>query len=150
MINEAKLNELIGRVLGDLGGAMSIAVVRMGDSLGLYKTLHAKGPLTPASLAAATATSERYGREWVWALPMRLRPWWKARPRCRQRSRRAAACNGATRRRCFCATASFFRPGYRANLVDKWLPTLDGVVDKLKAAEERWPMSDAVTGYRRS
>jgi len=27
----------------------------------------------------------------------------------------------------------FFRPGYRANLVDSWLPALDGVVDKLTA-----------------
>jgi hypothetical protein len=65
MIDEAKLNELIGRVLGDLGGAMSIAVVRMGDSLGLYKALHAKGPLTPAAVAAATGTGERYVREWL-------------------------------------------------------------------------------------
>jgi 2-polyprenyl-3-methyl-5-hydroxy-6-metoxy-1,4-benzoquinol methylase len=30
-------------------------------------------------------------------------------------------------------TARLFRPGYRANLVDAWLPALDGVVDKLKA-----------------
>jgi hypothetical protein len=65
MIDEAKLNELIGRVLGDQGGAMSIAVVRMGDSLGLYKALHAKGPLTPAAVAAATDTGERYVREWL-------------------------------------------------------------------------------------
>jgi len=27
----------------------------------------------------------------------------------------------------------FFRPGYAANLVDGWLPALDGVVDKLRA-----------------
>src|SRR4051794_3111102 len=27
----------------------------------------------------------------------------------------------------------FFRPGYNANLVDTWLPALDGVVDKLQA-----------------
>ncbi|MGH6946898.1 MAG: class I SAM-dependent methyltransferase [Kiloniellales bacterium] len=31
-----------------------------------------------------------------------------------------------------CAIARFFRPGYQANIVDKWLPALDGVVDKLK------------------
>ena len=65
MIDEAKLNELMGRMLGDLGGAMSIALVRMGDSLGLYKALHNKGPLTPAGLAAATGTAERYVREWL-------------------------------------------------------------------------------------
>lgn len=33
----------------------------------------------------------------------------------------------------FCAVAKFFRPGYRMNLVDSWLPALDGVVEKLTA-----------------
>src|SRR5262249_39164480 len=32
----------------------------------------------------------------------------------------------------FCATARFFRPGYKANLVDNWLPALNGVVEKLQ------------------
>lgn len=31
----------------------------------------------------------------------------------------------------FCATARFFRPGYQSNLVQSWLPALDGVVAKL-------------------
>ncbi len=31
----------------------------------------------------------------------------------------------------FCAVAAFFRPGYIANLVQAWLPSLEGVVDKL-------------------
>ncbi len=31
----------------------------------------------------------------------------------------------------FQGTERFFRPGYAANLVDSWLPALDGVVDKL-------------------
>ena len=31
----------------------------------------------------------------------------------------------------FCSVARFFRPGYLNNLVANWLPTLDGVVDKL-------------------
>lgn len=33
----------------------------------------------------------------------------------------------------FSGTERFFRPGYKAYLVDQWLPTLDGVVNKLKA-----------------
>jgi ubiquinone/menaquinone biosynthesis C-methylase UbiE len=32
----------------------------------------------------------------------------------------------------FCGTERFFRPGYRFNLVQSWLPALDGVVAKLK------------------
>jgi SAM-dependent methyltransferase len=34
--------------------------------------------------------------------------------------------------RLFCGTESFFRTGYRANLVSTWLPALDGVVQRLK------------------
>ena len=34
--------------------------------------------------------------------------------------------------RLFCGTESFFRTGYRANLVSAWLPALDGVVERLK------------------
>lgn len=32
----------------------------------------------------------------------------------------------------FCGTEKFFRPGYKANLVNDWLPALDGVVEKLE------------------
>ncbi|TCU11228.1 class I SAM-dependent methyltransferase [Rhizobium sullae] len=32
----------------------------------------------------------------------------------------------------FCGTDRFFRPGYKANLVANWLPSLDGVVEKLE------------------
>lgn len=34
---------------------------------------------------------------------------------------------------CFRGTDRFFRPGYAVNLVEGWLPALDGVVDKLQA-----------------
>ena len=33
----------------------------------------------------------------------------------------------------FCGTERFFRGGYRANLVDAWIPALDGVHEKLSA-----------------
>ncbi|VVT34257.1 class I SAM-dependent methyltransferase [Rhizobium sp. EC-SD404] len=32
----------------------------------------------------------------------------------------------------FCATGAFFRPGYVNNIVQNWMPSLDGVVDKLQ------------------
>src|SRR5690606_29882925 len=32
----------------------------------------------------------------------------------------------------FCAVARFFRPGYKANIIENWLPALDGVVGKLE------------------
>lgn len=34
---------------------------------------------------------------------------------------------------CFCGTDRFFRPGYAANLVDNWIPALEGVEGRLKA-----------------
>jgi Methyltransferase domain len=34
---------------------------------------------------------------------------------------------------CFCATDRFFRPGYAANLVENWIPALDGIGAKLKS-----------------
>ena len=65
MVDGTKLNEFIGRMLGDLGGALSVPLVRIGDRLGLYRALHANGPMTPGELAAKTDIAERYAREWL-------------------------------------------------------------------------------------
>src|SRR5262245_40902617 len=65
MIDEAKLNKFVGQMLGDLGGASSIAMARIGDALGLYKALHSDGPMTCAALASRTKLNERYLREWL-------------------------------------------------------------------------------------
>src|SRR5947208_14308442 len=65
MVNEGKLHQFIGQLLGDLGGASSIAMVRIGDALGLYKTLHVKGAMNSRELAAAVGADERYLREWL-------------------------------------------------------------------------------------
>ena len=44
----------------------------------------------------------------------------------------------------FHGTAKFFRPSYAANLVDAWLPALDGVVAKLEAGAN---VADVGCGY---
>ncbi len=64
-IDETKLNELVGRVLGDLGGAVSIPLVRIGDALGLYKTLKEIGSANVDELAEAAGCAPRYVREWL-------------------------------------------------------------------------------------
>lgn len=64
-VDEAKLNQFVGQMLGDLGGALSVPLVRIGDRLGLYKQLHAAGPMTPAELASKARIAERYAREWL-------------------------------------------------------------------------------------
>ena len=63
--DQAKLDAFLGQMLSDLGGAMSVALVRMGESLGLYKALDDGGPATPAELVTRTGLAERYLREWL-------------------------------------------------------------------------------------
>jgi SAM-dependent methyltransferase len=63
-IDEDKLNEFIGKAVGDLGAAMSATLILVGDRLGLYREL-AKGGMTPGELAQRTGTDERYVREWL-------------------------------------------------------------------------------------
>jgi SAM-dependent methyltransferase len=63
-INETKLNEFLGKAVGDLGAAISSTLMIVGDKLGLYKAL-AQTPSTPAELAKRTNTNERYIREWL-------------------------------------------------------------------------------------
>ncbi|HMF44982.1 MAG TPA: class I SAM-dependent methyltransferase [Polyangia bacterium] len=64
-IDENKLNAFIGRAVGDIGAAMSAALVLIGDELGLYKAMASAGPITPGELAKRTETTERYVREWL-------------------------------------------------------------------------------------
>jgi 2-polyprenyl-3-methyl-5-hydroxy-6-metoxy-1,4-benzoquinol methylase len=64
-INEEKLNELLGRFLGDFGGTLHSALAVIGDKLGLYKAMAEAGPITSEELAERTGTTERYVREWL-------------------------------------------------------------------------------------
>ena len=64
-IDEAKLEQFMGSVVGDLGATLNTALIRIGDELGLYKAMAGAGPLTPAELAERTETAERYVREWL-------------------------------------------------------------------------------------
>ena len=64
-INEDKMHEFLGKVVGDFGAALSSSLAYIGQKLGLYKALAASGPSTPAELAANTSTTERYVREWL-------------------------------------------------------------------------------------
>ncbi|MDY6982103.1 MAG: methyltransferase domain-containing protein [Pseudomonadota bacterium] len=49
--------------------------------------------------------------------------------------------------RLFCGVAAFFRSGYTANLVPKWLPALDGVVERLRKGIK---VADVGCGYGHS
>jgi 2-polyprenyl-3-methyl-5-hydroxy-6-metoxy-1,4-benzoquinol methylase len=63
-VDEQRLNAFLGKAVGDLGAAVSAALVSIGDELGFYKALAAE-PLTPGELAVRTGTNERYVGEWL-------------------------------------------------------------------------------------
>ena len=63
-LNPDKLNQLVGKMLGDLGGAYSVPTVRIGFKLGLFASLHTDGAATAVELARRTGLAERYVREW--------------------------------------------------------------------------------------
>jgi SAM-dependent methyltransferase len=64
-VDEAKLQALVGKAIGDLGATLSTAMISIGDRLGLFQALASAAAATPAELAARTGTVERYVREWL-------------------------------------------------------------------------------------
>jgi len=63
-VDMEKLNDFIGRFVGDLGTVVHAGMVVIGERLGFYKALAAQ-PMTSAKLAAKTKTDERYVRGWL-------------------------------------------------------------------------------------
>lgn len=58
-IDEGRLQDLLSTMVSELGAAATGALIVVGDSLGLYKSLAAQGPPTSTELAARTGTTER-------------------------------------------------------------------------------------------
>jgi len=63
--NPDKLNELVGKLVGDLGAALAGASILLGDRLGLYKAMSDGTPVTSSELAKKSNLHERYVREWL-------------------------------------------------------------------------------------
>ena len=59
------MNELVGKLVGDLGVSFAGAGILLGDRLGLYKAMADGAPVTSADLAKKTGLHERYVREWL-------------------------------------------------------------------------------------
>lgn len=169
-IDDVKLHAFMGKMVGDMGAAMSGALVIVGAKLGLYKALAEIGPATSEALAARTGLAERYVREWLAAqaasgfvdydadahafamspeqaaaLADEESPVYVAsafeliasayidEPKITDAFRTGKGVGWHEHHEClFRGTERFFRPGYRANLVQSWLPALDGVVDRLR------------------
>ena len=173
-INETALQNLVGKMVGDLGAVVSGALVVLGDRLGLYRALAEVGPADSAKLATHTGLDERYVREWlanqaasdyvnyepksgcfsmsaeqkaVFAdadSPVAMTGGFYAaasvyhdEPRVAEAFRTGGGLAWQEHHNClFCGTEKFFRPGYAANLVQNWLPALDGVHAKLEAGAQ--------------
>ncbi|UVO49348.1 methyltransferase domain-containing protein [Sphingomonas sp. SUN019] len=169
--NEERLHALVGKMLGDLGGAYSVPTARIGYRLGLFDALHRDGPATAAELAErAGGLAERYVREWAMAQaangyvdydaasgrfalnpeqamvfavtdsPVYLRGAFdlaaamiEGEPKVEAGFRDGSGVAWGDSAGClFCAVGAFFRPGYVNNIVQNWLPALDGVGPKLE------------------
>ena len=63
-IDNGKLQEFLGKFVGDLGATVAAGNVVLGHNLGLYKAL-ATGPATAEELASRTKTDPRYVAEWL-------------------------------------------------------------------------------------
>jgi 2-polyprenyl-3-methyl-5-hydroxy-6-metoxy-1,4-benzoquinol methylase len=165
----AKLEQFMGKMIGDMGAAMSGSLVITGAKLGLYKALAEGGPASSGELAERTGYDERYLREWLSAQaasgfidydegadrfslnpeqamalanensPVYVAPAFEViasayidEPKITDAFRTGAGVGWHEHHEClFRGTEKFFRPGYQANLVSAWLPSLDGVVEKL-------------------
>jgi SAM-dependent methyltransferase len=170
-INQAALQNLVGKMVGDLGAVVSGALVVLGDRLGLYRALAEVGPADSATLASRTGLDERYVREWlanqaasgyvnyepnsgcfsmsaeqkaVFADPespvamtggfYSAASVYHDEPKVAEAFRTGGGVAWQDHHNClFCGTEKFFRPGYAANLVQNWIPALDGVQAKLEA-----------------
>lgn len=168
-MDEAKLQDFMGKLVNDMGAAALLANLILGDELGLYRAMADSQFITPEQLADKTGCNARLLREWLsaqaasgymehhtgqfrlpeeqaMALAIEDSPVYAAGGASviaalyHDKDKLVAAMRGdgalpwGDHHPCmFSGTERFFRPGYRANLVSQWLPTLTGVVDKLTA-----------------
>jgi SAM-dependent methyltransferase len=68
MIMTMTTEAFVGKVLADTTGLTTTVLAWIGDELGLWKDLHARGAATSAELAARTKLAERPVREWASAM----------------------------------------------------------------------------------
>jgi 2-polyprenyl-3-methyl-5-hydroxy-6-metoxy-1,4-benzoquinol methylase len=170
VLDEARLHEFVGKMLGDLGGAMGVPTVRIGFRLGLFDALQ-QGSATARELAQRAGNlHERYVREWALAQtangyvdydpaserfsispeqamvfcvedsPVYLRGAFEliaamieAEHKVEECFRHGTGVRWGDHAGClFCATGAFFRPGYVNNIVQNWVPALDGMLARLE------------------
>ena len=61
------LNQLVGKVVGDVAGAMGVFMSYLGDQAGVYRALDKAGPSTVEALSKTTGLNPKYLHEWLGA-----------------------------------------------------------------------------------
>src|SRR5260370_42124858 len=64
-IDEAKLEQFMGQMVGHMTGAAACLSIWLGDELGLYRTLARGEARSAENLAAETGCNPRLVREWL-------------------------------------------------------------------------------------
>jgi ubiquinone/menaquinone biosynthesis C-methylase UbiE len=65
VVDEVKLNELLGKAVNEWGAAEGALLTFAGDKLGLFKAMAGAGSLTSEELARKTGTHPRIIKEWL-------------------------------------------------------------------------------------
>ena len=67
-LEDARRSRFVDKVLEDMSGTTMTMLAVIGDRLGLFKDLEARGPATSADFAERAGIKERYAREWLSAM----------------------------------------------------------------------------------
>lgn len=170
-VDQEKLNDFLGRAVGDLAAGYGGVMVSLGRKLGLYEAMAGAGPLDSREVARRSGCAERYVREWLnsqaaggyvvyhpssetyeltpeqamvladpespvflppaWEVPASM---WFDQDKAVEAFRSGQGVPWSEHdERLFCGSAAFYRNAYRGQLVQDWLPALDGVETRLTA-----------------
>src|SRR5262249_14182763 len=64
-MDEKKLHEFMGKLVNDMSGAWMMAMVLVGDELGLYKAMADHKPVGAEDVARRAGCNPRLVREWL-------------------------------------------------------------------------------------
>ncbi len=64
-IDESKLEQFMGQVVGDMSAQISAPLTLLGGRLGLYRAMAHAGPMTAGEVAESAGCDERMVREWL-------------------------------------------------------------------------------------
>jgi SAM-dependent methyltransferase len=67
-MDSSKLEAFMGRMVGELGAAINVPLMMIGDRVGLFAAMQGAGRMTPSQLSEKVGADERYVREWLSAM----------------------------------------------------------------------------------